>query len=137
MFHYRKNQKRKDRTAKPDRCPFCPGGSHEPALHETKHHMIVPNYIPYDVWEMRRVTDHLMIIPKRHVRSLGELTDEEQLDHIQLMAEYETKGYNVYARGVASHQRTIEHQHTHLIKTSDKQAHVQINLEKPYLLIKF
>ncbi len=39
-----------------------------------------------------------MIIPKRHVASLDELTSDEKLDYITLAAKYEADGYSLYAR---------------------------------------
>ena len=104
---------------------------------ETAHHTIVPNRVMYDLWELRRVEDHLLVIPKRHVKGLGELTDIEKLDHVNLIAKYELNGYNTYARGVGSLQRSVEHQPTHLIKTYTKQAHGSIINKKPYFLITF
>ena len=91
----------------------------------------------YDVWELRRVVDHLLVISKRHVGSLGALNDTEKLDHLNLIAEYEAAGYNVYARGVGSLQRSAAHQHTHLIKTGSKQARGSLAWRRPYLFITF
>lgn len=99
--------------------------------------MVVPNRIFYDVWELKDVTDHLMIIPKRHLSSFAEFTDVEKAEAMTLMGEYETNGYNVYARAVKSGQRTIEHQHTHLIKTHHKLGRGLLNLQKPYIFFKF
>ena len=87
---------------------------------------------------MNEVTDHLLLIPKRHAKSLAELNSKERTDHINIMAEYEAKGYNIYARGANSIMRSVaKHQHTHLIKIKNgKKAWFSLFLRKPYLLIR-
>lgn len=77
------------------------------------------------------------MVPKRHVLSLKELTDEEKLDHMNIIAAYEAEGYNIYARSVDSSTRSVPHQHTHLIKASGKRAKAVLFLQKPYFLFKF
>jgi len=95
------------------------------------------NKYPYDIWEMRNVVDHLLVTPKRHVKSLAELTKPEQQELMSLLAGYQAKDYNVYARADGSKQLTVpNHQHSHLIKTSHKQGIFSLILKKPYLLIK-
>ena len=136
MFHYRKTRKQYKKYLKPASCPFCRIDS-EVVIDKSKYHVIVPNIVFYDVWEMRTVTDHLLVLPKRHVGSLAELTREEKIDHMDVMARYEADGYNIYARGLNSPQRSVPHQHTHLIKTATKPARLQLIVKKPYLLIKF
>lgn len=89
------------------------------------------------MWEMRTVAEHLLVIPRRHVRSLSELNDTAQLELMATLADYELKGYNIYARGVGSGQRSVAHQHTHLIKTHPHAAHGSLTIKKPYLLVRF
>lgn len=137
MFHYRKNLKTYRGYPKPAVCAFCEDNMKERKTAETKYAYVVPNRTFYDLWELRSVTDHLLVVPKRHVRSLSELTKAERADMMNLMCEYEAKNYNVYARAVDSKQRSVAHQHTHLIKTHDKQARGSLLLKKPYVLIKF
>ncbi|HEX6415969.1 MAG TPA: HIT domain-containing protein [Candidatus Saccharimonadales bacterium] len=95
---------------------------------------VVPNRTKYDVFEGRRVLDHLMIIPVRHSETLADLTDKEKVDMMTIIGEYETKGYNVYARGVGSVSRSVTHQHTHLIKLEEKPMKYFVHLKKPYIL---
>jgi diadenosine tetraphosphate (Ap4A) HIT family hydrolase len=78
-----------------------------------------------------------MVIPKKHRRGFGDFTPEERNDAMLLIGQYETMGYNVYARGVDSPSRSVEHQHTHLIKLYDKPSKLVIYSEKPYVLIDF
>ena len=47
-------------------------------LYESAHGMVIMNKYPY-------APGHLMVIPKRHVKELGELTGEESLDMFDLM----------------------------------------------------
>ena len=137
MFHYRKNLKKYKNYPKSAVCQFCEEKIFKTAVEETKYAFVVPNRIFYDLWELRAVTDHLMIIPRRHVKSLHELNKLERADIIDLMCKYENQNYNVYARSKDSKQRSVGHQHTHLIKTHDKQARGLLNLQRPYVFIKF
>lgn len=89
------------------------------------------------MWDMRRVTEHLMVVPKRHVQSLADLTSEERSGIMDIIAEYEGKEYNVYARARNSAMRSMGHQHTHLIKTSGRITRGVIFFKKPYFLLRF
>lgn len=91
----------------------------------------------YDLWEFREVTDHLMIIPRRHVHTMSELNPEEREEIMNLMCEFEGQDYNVYARSSVSVQRSVAaHQHTHLIKTTGPLAKGGFYWKKPYILWK-
>lgn len=139
MFRYRRNYLKYRTHPRPDSCPFCDlEKNRREIVSESKHAFVIRNDFKYDLWELRRVVDHLMIIPRRHVRSLSELSAEERSDIMEFMAEYASQGYDVYARSVDSVHRTVPlHQHTHLIKTNGKVARFALYLLKPYLLIKF
>ncbi|MDB5176192.1 MAG: hypothetical protein JWM81_1050 [Candidatus Saccharibacteria bacterium] len=138
MFHYRKNLTAYESLLKPEHCPFCDYDAVKSlVIRETKYAYVLPNRVSYDMWEMRNVTEHLMVIPKKHVLGLAELPEAAMLDIIKLIAEYEAKGYNVYARAVDSAQRSQPHQHTHLIKLDSKPGRFVLFLSKPYFLLKF
>jgi diadenosine tetraphosphate (Ap4A) HIT family hydrolase len=134
--HYRKTRKIYAERKKVTNCPFCDYADKETIVYEDAHIFIVPNLTKYDLWELHDVTEHLLVMPKRHVLSLAELTDQEQLAIMQRIAQYEAKGFNVYARGVGFARRSVAHQHTHLIKASNKPAKFSMFIQKPYLLIK-
>ena len=119
----------------PDACPFCDISAIE-IVEKGKVALVVRNIYPYEYWEFMDVTDHLLVIPKRHVSSLGELSRDEKLEIIELLAKYETQGYNVYARSTDNSMKTIPHQHTHLIKTKDKRAKTVLYSQKPYFVWK-
>jgi diadenosine tetraphosphate (Ap4A) HIT family hydrolase len=137
MYHYRKTRKVYKSFPKPETCQFCDISQMEHIIEETLHARIIKNRVYYDVWESRDVSDHLMIIPKRHVRTLNDLTDEERVDIMKLIGKYEADHYNVYARSMESVTRSVPHQHTHLIKAEPKLARVTIAVRRPYWLIKF
>jgi diadenosine tetraphosphate (Ap4A) HIT family hydrolase len=66
---------------------------------------------------------HCLVLPKRHVDDLFQLTIEEQTDIGQLLwelrelleAEHHTSSFNVGANVGAAAGQTIEHAHVHLI----------------------
>lgn len=128
MQTYRSFPKTKD-------CQFCLPETLQKAIRTTKYAYIVANRVSYDLWDNHEVTEHLMVLPKRHVHSLSDLTPEERLDIMNIMAEYEAQNYSVYARGIDSPQRSQRHQHTHLIKSSNKPIRASFYLRRPYFLI--
>jgi diadenosine tetraphosphate (Ap4A) HIT family hydrolase len=136
VFHYRTTKKKYAGYPKPATCPFCDRKMAYEKIAETTHAFIAPNRVFYDLWELRTVTDHLLVIPKRHVSSLSELTPTERIDIMNVIADYEGGGYNVYARAANSPQKSVGHQHTHLIKTETHQGRLMLYLKKPYLLIR-
>ena len=115
-------------------CAFCnPEGNVR--IKETHAYFYVSyNTFPYDWWELRAVTEHLLLIPKRHVGTLGTLTDEESTELAKLLGHYEKSGYDIFARTPTSLTRTVVHQHTHLIRTSGKKARGIFFWPKPYIL---
>jgi len=138
MYHYRPKRKIYKSYPRPKACTFCSADEYGANLvSEAEHTRIIRNRTPYDIWELRDVTDHLMVVPKQHTADLRDISDAAQLEIIKVIAEYEAAGYNVYARGRGSSTRSVEHQHTHLIKTNQKIAHGSLTLMKPYVVLKF
>lgn len=117
-------------------CPFCRPETMTDVVFENDTIYIVPNLTQYDLWELFDVVDHLLIIPKRHVEALSELDSQERLAVMDAAAEYEGKGYNVYARGVGFVNRSVKHQHTHLIKVTNDKPRIALFLKTPYYLFK-
>lgn len=136
MHHYRTTMKHYKQRHKDDGCPFCLPETLAKATYSDEYVYIVPNLTSYDLWEGHDVRDHLLIIPRRHVHSLDELSDSEKLAVMQQAAVYEKQGYNVYSRGVGAVTRSVKHQHTHLIKTSSVRPRLALFLRRPYLLFK-
>ena len=117
------------------RCPFCHPEDSE-TVYEAKNMRVIKNAFPYQFWEFMTVTNHLMIVPNRHVESLHEFTEPERAEFINLLADYQEQGYNVYAREHANAAKSVPHQHTHLIKTTTKLASFYFYLRKPYVLLR-
>jgi diadenosine tetraphosphate (Ap4A) HIT family hydrolase len=135
MNHHRKTIC-KYKSHKTESCAFCDISTISNAIYEDKFVYIVPNLTQYDLWELHDVEDHLLLIPKRHILTLAELSDKERLAVIGQAALYETKGCGVYARGVGFIKRSMKHQHTHLIKISNKKPKIAVFLQSPYYLFK-
>lgn len=126
---YRKHLQKADKTV----CAFCAvkdGGDQFVA--GTKHFKIIRNIFPYSLWDGQKVDDHLMITPRQHTDSLVDLTPKEKSEYVDLLAQYEKDGYNIYARAPGSAIKSIFHQHTHLIKTSGASRRFVLLIRKPY-----
>jgi diadenosine tetraphosphate (Ap4A) HIT family hydrolase len=138
MHHYRKTIKQYQAFNQSDKaamgCTFCREVNGPKVRYETATMFIIPNRVKYDMFEGRRVFDHLMVIPKRHLGSIDDFTNQEKIEQMTIAGEYEAEGYNVYARGKGSVSRSVDHQHTHLIKLSDKKPSFIFFAEKPHIL---
>ncbi len=132
---YKPTESRKKIESGRKPCPFCQNIA-DTALEATKYNYVVENIYAYQYWEFLNVTEHLMIVPKRHIKSLGDLSDDEKVDTINLMAKYENNGFNVYARQELNVMKSVPHQHTHLIKTDNRRAKLFLYLKRPYLVLK-
>lgn len=112
---------REHRAALVDPCSFClnHGAAHPglPVVGTYGTMLVIPNDFPYVFWESRPVAEHLMVIPVRHLLTLAEMTDDETLDYVRAVREFEAKGFSVYTRAQANPSRSVGHLHTHLIST--------------------
>lgn len=141
MYHYRKTFKKYKKRNSLDKqknisCTFCNHRGHDLNVESNDTMRVILNRVSYDVFEGRAVLDHLLIVPKRHVESLKDFTDQEKIDMMNFAGKYEAEGYNVYARGAGSITRSVKHQHTHLIKIkNDTKAKLIFYLQKPHILI--
>ena len=113
-------------------CVFCEikKGSSE-IVTKYSHFNVVTNAFPYTLWDSCRVTEHMMIVPLRHIESTSKFTPEEVAEHHAISSDYEKKGYDLYARGLSSNMKSIPHQHTHLIKTDGKKINGLVYVEEP------
>jgi diadenosine tetraphosphate (Ap4A) HIT family hydrolase len=136
MNHYRKTKKLHTKRGGRSGCPFCREDTLQSAVYEDKYIYVAPNLTEYDLWELHDVEEHLLVMPKRHVENLNELTKHEKMALIDVLAEYESKGYSAYARGVGFVKRSVKHQHTHLIKVSNKEPKFALFFSRPYFLCK-
>lgn len=98
-------------------CQFCDFNAQDSqVLSELKSFWIVKNIFPYDIWDTSQVSDHLMVVPKRHVDSISHFDNSEKQEYVTALAEYEKQGYSIYARAPTNVIKSVVHQHTHLIK---------------------
>lgn len=119
-----------------DVCNFCLlTPKSKQTLVSSQHFNIVKNIFGYDIWDGCRVIDHLMIVPKRHIHSLSELTKNEKMQYVTLLCEYERDGYSVYSRSPDNITKSIAHQHTHLIKLDKKRVEAILYLRKPHVML--
>lgn len=141
MHHYRKTYKQgynklKTLDKQQEVCTYCNDPTFKKrTVKETDTMRLIYIRTKYDIFEGRPVEDHFMIVPKRHIESLGESTEQEKLELLMLVSEYEIKGFNVYMRGAGSVSRSVEHQHTHLIKLKEKRTKFLLYIAKPYHLL--
>lgn len=137
-----KNEKQyiKYRQSQPkqkDICVFCESIEQQGGqiLDDRKHCVIMENKFSYDIWDGCGVNEHIMIVPKSHVVSLGDLSPEEKIDYMNVLSEYESRGYSIYARAPENKTKTIAHQHTHLIKTDNKRKKWFFYIRKPHIMV--
>lgn len=117
-----------------DICVFCDSGSHQDMIVENYSlFRVIKNKFSYTLWDSSTVTEHLMVVPIRHVPSLSDLTTEEIVEYHQITSKYEDNGYDVYTRGAHSNMKSVVHVHTHLIKTDGKKVKGLIYLDKPLI----
>lgn len=95
-------------------CTFHPG--HEAVLETHGNLAVIPNLYPYDQWDAREVQDHKLVVPMRHVDSLGDLTGDERNAWFDIVGKYEAEAYTTFTRAPSNPGKSIEHLHTHLIK---------------------
>jgi diadenosine tetraphosphate (Ap4A) HIT family hydrolase len=138
MHHFRKTKNtyvlRNSTDRERDACTLCHNIAESNIRMSTETMNVIPNRVHYDMFEGRRVIDHLMIVPKRHVESIGEFNDSEHGELMKIIAEYEKREYGFYGRGVGGSTRSVAHQHTHLIKLAHKAPHLIVHTTKPYWL---
>lgn len=119
----------------PKGCDFCSLKMGDgQVVRELERNWIILTRFPYDFWDSSEVTEHMMVVPKRHVLSLSEYNEAERNEYFNALAEYEGKGYSIYSRGVDIHTRTMPHVHTHLIKLG-KIKNAVLYVRKPHTLL--
>jgi diadenosine tetraphosphate (Ap4A) HIT family hydrolase len=68
------------------------------------------------MWDRSHVTDHIMVVPKRHIEGVAEFTIEEQQEYVAALASYERSGYAFYTRNPGAATKSIPHLHTHAMQ---------------------
>lgn len=96
-------------------CPFCTLPAHR-IIDSNEHGIVVRDGFPVSM-------GHTLIIPKRHVGSFFEITDEERADLLVLLnkakvvikEEFNPDGYNIGINDGSAAGQTVPHLHLHLI----------------------
>lgn len=97
-------------------CPLC-DRSQPLVRHRTATMIVTDNDYPYWQFDGREVSDHVMLVPYRHVASMEDFTVDERRDYLQLIARYHSKGYSSMTRSLTDDNRTVPlHLHTHLLR---------------------
>lgn len=135
-INYKKYMRQRKKQGKDDDCIFCEVVPGFPQfVKELKHFKIIRNIFMYSSWDGQAVSEHLLLVPHKHVNSLAHLSKAAALEYFDTVTAYEEKGYHVYARGSGTSTKTIVHQHTHLIRPAGKHHKLVIFLAKPYMRI--
>ncbi len=103
-----------------DQCTFCPDfveqDPNREIVHEGEHWFVTPNAFPYENTRL-----HLLVVPKRHVEHLGELTSEEGTELVGLLqwaCDYYELDYGAVGMRFGDMEATgasLSHLHVHLI----------------------
>jgi len=78
--------------------------------------LIVANRFPYAAFEGFEVVEHLMLVPRSHIGSLSELTEDELEQWGKICAQAERDGYSILSRPSGAATKSQFHLHTHLVK---------------------
>lgn len=117
-------------------CDFCNlvANLGDQVIEETTHCLVIINLFGYDLWDGCGVSEHYMIIPRRHVASLSELTSEERIDYMSIVARYEADGYSLYARSPSNMTKSVVHQHMHFMKIDNTRKNWLLYIRRPHVL---
>lgn len=96
-------------------CPFC-SLPNSRIVHENEHCLAIRDAFPIS-------SGHTLIVARRHIGSLFELSDEESHALLRLLAEaktslaaaYRPDGFNIGINDGAAAGQTVPHLHVHLI----------------------
>jgi diadenosine tetraphosphate (Ap4A) HIT family hydrolase len=129
---YNPQKEREQLFAKIKECPFC-NLENERIVKSGKHLSVINNIYGYDMWDLNGVISHLLIVPHRHIEGISQMSDKEKHELIGYISEYESLGYNIYARELNNSIKSVLHQHVHLIKTDQKTSKFFLFIKKPYI----
>ena len=84
-------------------------------IEKFEHFALVENLFPYQIWDGFEVDKHLLLIPKRFTKTISDFSLAEREEYFEILSKYEAQGFSIYARAAQNVQKTVKHQHTHLI----------------------
>lgn len=105
-------------NAKTGFCVFCHYETNSVIIKEFNNFAIVENKYPYMEWDASPVKHHYLLIPKAHLITFKQFSEEEKQEYFDIVGMFELSRYHVYARGVLVAERSIKHHHTHLFLTT-------------------
>lgn len=113
--------------------PFCGDEVYEEAFLETEHFLAVPNLHPV-------LPGHVLVVPKRHVAEVTELSGEEMADLRvilgrllpKLLKAYDTDSYNLAINKGEVAGMSIAHMHIHIVPRHDSDAFQKKELDAFY-----
>lgn len=116
MYRTRRSELRyiKDRKLQND-CALC-NLPNEQIIGIHNDFLVIKNIYGYDIWDRRKVIDHLMIVSKSHASDFNGLHKKSLKEYLKLLIEYSLSGYDLFTRASQSAMKTQPHFHTHLIK---------------------
>ena len=111
---YKKYREKNKSSKKPG--VFCQLDDVINVVHEeTEKFQVINNLFPYDIWDGYAVKEHLLIIPKKHTKTIADFDSKGLQEYASLLAKYEAAGYSIYARSPQNKRKTVSHEHTHLL----------------------
>lgn len=113
------NKKYNEFLGSHNNCSFCIIGQSESIneiLEENRYFWVIKNAFPYAVWDGRKVIEHLLIVPKQHIVSFSEMTNKQRKSMVKIINKYDQLEYSFMERCASNKEKSMPHQHTHLIK---------------------
>lgn len=109
-------------------CPLCrPGWVDQDVCDlNLNHFMIVDNQAPYDVWDMRPVRRHKMLVAKRHILSVSDMNRDEVSEMIRAIKTYTDAGFFIFLKPRNLDIMSVHHWHMHFIETENKKLKVDV-----------
>jgi len=135
-MHYRAVKKTRTKSSGCGFCGFDDEDKKDELIKSFKHFWLVKNIFPYDFWDDQGVSDHMLLVPRRHIDSVGDMNDEESVEYAKILGTYDKLGYSIYARSSGNVIKSVVHQHTHLLKLDGKEISFMVYSKKPYVLVK-
>lgn len=113
-------------------CYFC---KPEPKVivKKIKDFYIMKNNFSYDFWDGQKVSEHLLIVSKKHLPDL-EADEDRLLGYSKQLNKYNKLGYDIFTRAANSPSRSQHHFHSHLIKADGKKFSSLSYKKSPYKL---
>lgn len=96
-------------------CPFCNPANRE-VLSSSDFSYVTRNNFPYETFDGRKVKEHLMIVPVRHISKFSDFNHDEKSEYWQMLSDYHSAGYTSMTRSATDSGRSVpDHLHTHLL----------------------